>query len=50
MKNELKSFTAKCLVLVNSLKFFILGGGRYPRNVWVGVWDMVLATLALFQN
>ena len=26
MKNELKSFTAKCLVLVNSLKFFILGG------------------------
>lgn len=27
MKNELKSFTAKCLVLVNSPKFFILGGG-----------------------
>ena len=32
MKNELKSFTAKCLVLVNSPKFFILGGGEIPSE------------------
>ena len=32
MKNELKSFTAKCLVLVNSPKFFILGGGEIPSK------------------